>query len=38
MPRDLFNQDHKSYRNSLTYYKLGHSEVNLVSDLSFQSK
>jgi hypothetical protein len=30
MPKDLFTQDHKSYKNTSTCYKLGNSSVYLV--------
>lgn len=36
MPRDLFDRDHKPYKNSKSYYKIGDSLSYGMGELSSQ--
>lgn len=38
MPRDLFDKDHKTYKNTRTCYKISNSEIYPIAELANQTK
>ncbi len=38
MPRDLFDKDHKTYKNARTCYKVGNSEIYPIAELTNTTK